>query len=65
MIRRHALGRFRELLAASALSPAMLWYLDGRTNRRATAAERPNENYARELLELRALRVDGGFTQAA
>jgi len=64
VIRRHALGRFRDLLGASALSPAMLWYLDGRTNRRASAAERPNENYARELLELHTLGVDGGYSQA-
>ena len=64
VIRRHALGRFRELIGASALSPAMLWYLDGRTNRRATASERPNENYARELLELHTLGVEGGYTQA-
>jgi uncharacterized protein (DUF1800 family) len=63
VIRRHALGRFRDLIAASALSPAMLWYLDGRTNRRATASERPNENYARELLELHTLGADGGYTQ--
>jgi uncharacterized protein (DUF1800 family) len=41
----------------------MLWYLDGRTNRRATASERPNENYARELLELHTLGVDGGYGQ--
>ena len=64
VVRRHALGRFRDLIAASALSPAMLWYLDGRTNRRATASERPNENYARELLELHTLGADGGYTQA-
>ena len=63
VIRRHALGRFRDLLGASALSPAMLWYLDGRANRRATPAEHPNENYARELLELHTLGVDGGYTQ--
>ena len=63
VIRRHALGRFRDLIAASALSPAMLWYLDGRTNRRANASERPNENYARELLELHTLGVDGGYSQ--
>jgi len=63
VIRRHALGRFRDLIAASALSPAMLWYLDGRTNRRATASERPNENYARELLELHTLGADGGYAQ--
>jgi uncharacterized protein (DUF1800 family) len=63
VIRRHALGRFPDLLRASALSPAMLTYLDGRTNRRATADERPNENYARELLELHTLGVHGGYTQ--
>ena len=63
VIRRHALGRFRDLVAASAMSPAMLWYLDGRTNRRASASERPNENYARELLELHTLGADGGYTQ--
>ena len=63
VIRRHALGRFRDLVRASALSPAMLWYLDGRTNRRATASERPNENYARELLELHTLGADGGYAQ--
>jgi uncharacterized protein (DUF1800 family) len=64
VIRRHALGRFSDLLRASALSPAMLTYLDGRTNRRASPGERPNENYARELLELHTLGVHGGYTQA-
>ena len=64
VIRNHALGRFPEMLRASALSPAMLWYLDGRVNRRATMAEKPNENYARELLELHTLGVHGGYTQA-
>ena len=63
VIRAHALGRFGDLLAASALSPAMLTYLDGRLNRRAGAAERPNENYARELLELHTLGVHGGYGQ--
>jgi len=63
VIRRHALGSFPELLRASALSPAMLWYLDGRQNRRRDAEERPNENYARELLELHTLGVDGGYDQ--
>ena len=63
VIRKHALGRFPHLLRASALSPAMLWYLDGRVNRRATVADRPNENYARELLELHTLGVHGGYTQ--
>jgi uncharacterized protein (DUF1800 family) len=63
VIRAHALGRFADLLRASALSPAMLWYLDGRVNRRARPEERPNENYARELLELHTLGVHGGYTQ--
>jgi len=63
VIRPHALGRFAELLRASALSPAMLWYLDGRVNRRQNAADRPNENYARELLELHTLGVHGGYSQ--
>lgn len=63
VVRKHALGKFPELLRASALSPAMLWYLDGRVNRRETVAEQPNENYARELLELHTLGVHGGYTQ--
>lgn len=63
VIRRHALGKFPEMLRASALSPAMLWYLDGRVNRRENLAEKPNENYARELLELHTLGVHGGYTQ--
>ena len=64
VIRAHALGRFRDLVKASALSPAMLWYLDGRVNRRASPQEKPNENYARELLELHTLGVRGGYSQA-
>jgi uncharacterized protein (DUF1800 family) len=63
VIRRHALGHFRDLLRASALSPAMLWYLDGRANVRRNPDEKPNENYARELLELHTLGVHGGYTQ--
>src|SRR5207302_4720804 len=63
VVRAHALGRFSDLLRASALSPAMLWYLDGRVNRRARPDEKPNENYARELLELHTLGVHGGYTQ--
>jgi uncharacterized protein (DUF1800 family) len=63
VIRRHALGKFPDLLRASALSPAMLWYLDGRVNRRENVAQKPNENYARELLELHTLGVHGGYTQ--
>jgi len=63
VIRRHALGSFPELLRASAMGPAMLWYLDGRMNRRRNPEEAPNENYARELLELHTLGVHGGYTQ--
>jgi len=63
VIRKHALGRFTDLLRASALSPAMLWYLDGRVNRRRRPQDKPNENYARELLELHTLGVHGGYTQ--
>ena len=101
-IRPHALGRFRDLLAATAESPAMLIYLDnwqsaapagaatapgsarrprpGRWGMRTRAQDRPrtiadlpanapnrprglNENYARELLELHTLGVDGGYSQ--
>ncbi len=56
-IRAHALGNFRDLLFATARSPAMLGYLDNTSNK----AESPNENYARELLELHTLGVDGGY----
>jgi len=63
VIRRHALGRFRDLLGASALSPAMLWYLDGRVNRKAHNGDKPNENYARELMELHTMGVNSGYTQ--
>jgi uncharacterized protein (DUF1800 family) len=63
VIRPHALGRFRHLIRASALSPAMLIYLDGHDNKVEHAGERPNENYVRELLELHTLGVHGGYTQ--
>jgi uncharacterized protein (DUF1800 family) len=58
-IRPHALGRFRDLLAATSRHPAMLIYLDNAQNR----ASHINENYARELMELHTLGVDGGYTQ--
>jgi uncharacterized protein (DUF1800 family) len=58
-IRPHALGRFRDLLAATIRHPAMLRYLDNEQN----AVGRINENYARELMELHTLGVDGGYTQ--
>ena len=63
VIRPHALGRFPDLLAASAKSQAMLTYLDGRANRVRQPGDKPNENYARELLELHTLGVRGGYTQ--
>jgi uncharacterized protein (DUF1800 family) len=59
-LRAHALGRFRDLLEAAALHPAMLRYLDNERN----AAGQVNENYARELMELHTLGVDAGYTQA-
>jgi uncharacterized protein (DUF1800 family) len=92
-IRPHVLGKFRDLLQATAESPAMLFYLDnwqsaapegasrastarpmrrGQFGRPATLADLPamqnrrrglNENYARELMELHTLGVDGGYTQ--
>ena len=94
-IRPHVLGRFRDLLGATAKSPAMLFYLDNARSTRAGAdmegrgrlaspgepaqqgglahparaggarfASRGiNENYARELMELHTLGVDGGYTQ--
>lgn len=57
--RKHALGSFPELIRASMNSPAMIGYLDNDRNDKA----HPNENYARELLELHTLGVDGGYTQ--
>ena len=99
-IRPHVLGKFRDLLGATAKSPAMLFYLDnwqsadpdgadaaapmrdapsdrsaarrppcatpadaGSRRRRTSAPAGLNENYARELMELHTLGVDGGYTQ--
>jgi uncharacterized protein (DUF1800 family) len=58
-IRPHALGKFRDLLSATLHHPAMLRYLDNDQN----ADKRINENYARELMELHTLGVNGGYTQ--
>ena len=58
-IRANALGRFEDLLLASARHPAMLYFLDqAQSNVRGI-----NENYARELMELHTLGVDTGYTQ--
>jgi len=75
-IRPHVFGKFRDLLEATAQSPAMLFYLDNwqnvspdRTQQRPFAKQKAkqarglNENYARELMELHTLGVDGGYTQ--
>lgn len=59
VIRKNALGYFPQLLSASAHSPAMLAYLDNQVNRAGV----PNENYARELMELHTLGLHGGYTQ--
>ena len=77
-IRPYVFGKFRDLLEATAESPAMLFYLDNwqsvssepgqrDINRRAKLKAKQsrglNENYARELMELHTLGVDGGYTQ--
>ena len=71
-IRPHVLGHFRDLLGATAVSPAMLFYLDNWQSVAPPVVRRPNgnrpqrglnENYARELMELHTLGVDGGYTQ--
>ena len=59
-IRPHVFGRFHDLLRATARHPAMLLYLD---NAMSNARRGINENYARELLELHTLGVDGGYTE--
>jgi uncharacterized protein (DUF1800 family) len=84
VIRPRALGKFEDLLEATAHSPAMLLYLDNsssmgpdspaaekakiaasrRPNAKKAAPEGLNENYARELMELHTVGVNGGYTQA-
>ncbi len=58
-IRPHVLGKFRDLLAATVIHPAMLQYLDNFQN----AVGHINENYAREIMELHTLGVGSGYTQ--
>lgn len=58
LFREHALGNFIQLLEVSAKSPAMLTYLNNVKSR----VGQLNENYARELMELHTLGVDGGYT---
>ncbi len=84
VIRPHALGKFEDLLEATAHSPAMMLYLDNSSSMgpdspnaektKENAARHPgankprpqglNENYARELMELHTLGVNGGYSQA-
>lgn len=59
VIRKHVLGKFPDMVKASSRSSAMLLYLDQQNS----TYENPNENYARELLELHTLGVNGGYTQ--
>src|SRR5262249_22138115 len=59
-IRQHVLGKFKDLLMATAKNPAMLFYLD---NHLSSSIKGINENYGRELMELHTLGVDGGYTQ--
>jgi uncharacterized protein (DUF1800 family) len=68
-IRPHALGKFRDLLGATARHPAMLFYLDNWRNSVPNSSQSQrnegiNENYARELMELHTLGVDGGYKQS-
>ncbi|HEX5228342.1 MAG TPA: DUF1800 domain-containing protein [Bryobacteraceae bacterium] len=71
-IRPHVLGQFRDLLEATAKSPAMLVFLDNfesvradldANDRRRKSKRGLNENYGRELMELHTLGVNGGYTQ--
>jgi len=59
VIRRHAMGKYPALLRASAHSAAMMEYLDQAVSRRGNI----NENYAREIMELHSVGVDGGYTE--
>jgi uncharacterized protein (DUF1800 family) len=71
-IRPHILGQFRDLLEATAKSPAMLFFLDNfesvrpdidANNKNRKVKRGLNENYGRELMELHTLGVNGGYTQ--
>jgi len=59
VIRKYALGKFSQMLKASATHPAMMTYL----NNAESTKDNPNENYGRELLELHSLGVDGGYDE--
>lgn len=59
VLRKHAFGKFEDLLMASAKHPAMLVYLDNFVSKAGAL----NENYAREIMELHTLGVDNYYTQ--
>ncbi|MGH2635802.1 MAG: DUF1800 domain-containing protein, partial [Actinomycetota bacterium] len=59
VIRKHALGKFSNMLRASASLPSMMVYL----NNAESTKDSPNENYGRELLELHSVGVDGGYDE--
>ncbi|MGZ8631260.1 MAG: DUF1800 domain-containing protein [Actinomycetota bacterium] len=59
VIRKHALGKFSNMLRASATHPAMMMYL----NNAESSKYNPNENYGREILELHSVGVDGGYDE--
>jgi uncharacterized protein (DUF1800 family) len=68
-LRPFALGRFRDILGATAAHPAMLFYLDNYLSKKTQlvdglAVPGLNENFGRELLELHTVGVDAGYTQA-
>lgn len=67
VISRHLFGKFGEMLLATAQSPAMLDYLDNRANYKEEVRNGRtfglNENYARELMELHTMGVDGGYAE--
>ncbi|MCO5320305.1 MAG: DUF1800 domain-containing protein [Microthrixaceae bacterium] len=62
VIRAHAFGRFADLLPAVATHPAMLHYLD-QASSRADHGRTPNENFAREVLELHTVGSSGGYEE--
>ena len=59
VIRKYALGRFEDMLVASATHPAMMLYL----NNAESTKDLPNENYGRELLELHSVGVGAGYSE--
>ena len=59
LLHKHALGNFKSFVTEMSKNPAMLVYLNGNQN----IADEPNENYARELMELFTMGVNNGYTQ--